>query len=209
MKHQNPLIPVIYYPQRAIRRRAQLWLYIRNGLVRLFTKPPVATLILLLLMTGIAAVWKATVVVAAHLITIPALVPVFIYTLRISLLLVVVLLVVAVLYLIGIPHKAREIENDLAAAFDITRSLFYRCPFLVACKPIEGTTAKEYVFWSRWINVEKWNRPETKQSILWALQANTVEDFTAGKGKYTITICAAPNVTPEERPTPQDPLFMS
>lgn len=207
MKRQNP--PVTYYPQNAIRRRAKRCLYIGNGIAKLFTKPPVAILILLLLMAGIITTWKVSAAFGDHLITIPALIPVFVYTLRTAILLVVALLFVVVLYLIGIPYNARHIENDLATAFEIekTSKLFYRCPFLVSCRPVPGSIAQEYVFWAKWLDVSKWNRPETKRAILWALYAHSDEDFAVGKGRHTVTICAAPGVVPEDRETPQDPFF--
>lgn len=202
MKRQK--LPDIYYPQNALRRRAKLWIYFRTGL----TKLPVAILILLFLMAGIVVTWKAT-VTFGDLITIPSLIPIFVYTLRITILLVVVLLFTAFIYLLGMPSNARDIENSIADAFEIekTSRLYYRCPFLVSCKPVKGATAKEYVFWSKWIDVKTWN--ERKSAILWALQINSDEDFTAGKGKCTVTIRANSGVVPEVRETPQDPYFMS
>lgn len=207
MSHTNP--PIINYPQNSIRRRAKRGAYIKNGMVKLST-PPATSFILLFLMVVIITTWKVPTIFAAKLISISAFVPVFICALRISILLVAVLFFVIVLYLIGTPHKAREIENDLAATFGIAKTspLFYRCPFLVACEPVKGTALKVFVFWSKWLDVEKWNQPKTKQTILWALDVHSDEDFAVGKGRYTVTIRAASGAVPEERETPQDPLFM-
>lgn len=205
MYHQTS---ITNYQYNTIRRRAKRRIYIRNGISKLFTKPTVVILMLLLIIAGIIVTWKATVVVAVHLITITALVPVFIYALRISISLVTVLLFTAFLYLFGMPRKASKIEADIADTFKIKKSStsFYRCPFLVSCKPVEGTTEKEYVFWSKWIDVKQWN--ERKGAVLWALYVRSDKDFEAGKGRHTVTIRAVPGVVPEERETPQDPMFM-
>lgn len=202
--------PITNYPQNNIRNRAKRFAYIRNGMAGLLAKPRTIILTTFFLVAVIVAAWKVSAAFAVRLNTIPALAPVMAYTLRVSSLLIVLLLFAGFLYLLGIPRRAREIENDLAAAFGITKSspLFYRCPFLVSTKPIKGTAAREYVFWSRWLALEKWNRPDTRKTILWALHAHSTEDFAAGKHKYTVTILAAPGVVPEEREAPQDPLFM-
>lgn len=189
-------------PKNVLRLKEKRLAYIKNGLAKLFAGPQAIILTLPLLIVVIIT-WNAPVVLAAKLITIAALVPVFIRALRISILLVAVLLFIIILYLIGTPHKAREIENDLAAAFGIEKtSQFYRCPILMACKPVKGSTAKEYVFWSRWLDVGEWNRPERKRAILWALHAHSNEDFVVGKGRYTVTIRAADGAVPLERETP-------
>lgn len=197
--------PVNYYPQTAIRTRAKQRAYIESGI----RKFPVNVLALLVLMGTIIVVWNMAPMFAAHFNTIPAFVPVFVYALRISGLLAVVLLFVGSLYLLGKPHRTREIENDLAVVFGVVRPspLFYRCPFLVACNPVKGTTAKEYVFWSRWQNLERWNRPEIRQAVLWALNVHSEEDFAPGDKPYTIKIRAVSGAIPKERETPQDPLF--
>ena len=146
---------------------------------------------------------------AAYLITIPPFVSVFVGAFRVSAILVATLLWTFFHYLIGRPRKAREVERDLAGAFGITLSspLFYRCPFLVACRPVKGTAAKDFIFWSRWQNIERWNRPEIKQAVLWALNVHSEEDFTPGSKPYTVAIRAVCGAIPEERETPQDPLF--
>lgn len=209
MENYRTKPPVTNYPQKAIRKRAKQRAYIGNGIMKT-TKPPASVLAILVLMAIIVTTWKVSATFAVRLNITPALVPLVVYTLRVSSLLVALLLSIGFLYMLGTPHKAREIESDLAAVFGIAKSspLFYRCPFLVSCKPIKGTTAREYIFWSRWLALEKWNRPDTRKAVLWALHAHSTEDFAAGKHKYTVTILAAPGVVPEEREAPQDPLFM-
>ena len=197
--------PVNVYPQSAIRNRAKQRAYIASGA----RKFPANVLALFALIAAVIVVWNMAPMFATLFNTIPTLAPIFVYALRISGLLMVVLLFVGSLYLLGKPHRAREIENDLAVVFSIARpsTLFYRCPFLVACKPIKGTAAKEFVFWSRWQALECWNRPEIKQAVLWAINVHSVEDFVPGGKPYTVKIRAISGAIPEERETPQDPLF--
>lgn len=195
-----------FYPQLATRNRAKLRAYIGNGI----RKFPANILALLALLVTAAGAWNTAPMLAASFITVPVLIPVFIYAARIVALLVAALLFVGVLYLIGRPRKSREIENDLATVFGVAKSsnsLFYRCPFLVACQPIKGTAAKEFVFWSRWQGLDRWNKPEIRQAILWALNVTSEEDFTPGSKPYTVKIRARSGAIPEEREAPQDPLF--
>ncbi len=201
--HHKP--PVNVYPQNAIRNRAKQRAYIVSGA----RKFPANVFALFALIAAVVVVWNIAPMFATHFNTIPTLAPIFIYALRISGLLMVVLLFAGSLYLLGKPHRAREIENDLAVVFGVVRPspLFYRCPFLVACNPVKGTTAKEYVFWSRWQNLERWNRPEIKQAVLWALNVHSEEDFAPGDKPYTVKIRAVSGAIPKERETPQDPLF--
>ena len=199
--------PVKFYPQLATRNRAKLRDYIGNGI----RKFPANILALLALIAATAGAWNTAPTLAASFIRVPVLIPVFIYVARIVTLLVAALLFVGVLYLIGRPRKAREIENDLAAVFGVAKtqnSLFYRCPFLVSCQPVsKGTAAKEFVFWSRWQDLARWNKPEIRQAVLWALNVHSEEDFTPGDKPYTVKIRAVSGAIPEEREGPQDPLF--
>lgn len=194
-----------FYPQLATRHRARLRDYIWNGI-----RNPASVLVLFALLAAVAGAWNMAPTLAASFITVPVLIPVFICTVRIVTLLVAALFFVGVLYLIGRPRKAREVERDLAGAFGITLSspLFYRCPFLVSCRPVTGTAAKEFVFWSRWQDLARWNKPEIRQAVLWALNVHSEEDFTPGSKPYTVKIRAVSGAIPEEREAPpQDPLF--
>ena len=196
-----------FYPQLAARHRAELRAYIWGNGVR----NAASVLVLFALLAAVAGAWNMAPTLAASFITVPVLVPVFIYAARIVTLLVAALLFVGVLYLIGRPRKAREIERDLAGAFGITLSspLFYRCPFLVSCRPVKGTAAKEFVFWSRWQDLARWNKPEIRRAVLWALNVHSEEEFSPGSKPYTVKIRAVSGAIPEEReaPPPQDPLF--
>lgn len=197
--------PVNFYPQIAMRNRAKLRTYIGNG-----TRNPASVLALLALIVAAAGVWNMAPTLAASLISVSVLVPVFIFALRILALFAAALVFAGVLYLIGRPRKAREIENDLATVFGVAKtsnSLFYRCPFLVACRPVKGTASKEFVFWSRWQDLDRWNKPEIRQSVLWSLNAHSGEDFIAGRKPYTVKIWAVSGAIPEEQETPRDPLF--
>lgn len=198
--------PATFYLQLAIRNRAKLRAYISNGI----RKIPASALALLAVITAIVTAWNMMPAFAASFISVPALAPVFIYAARILVILVAALLFIGAMYLIGRPRKEREIENDLAVVFGVAQtsnSLFYRCPFLVACRPVKGTAVNEFVFWSRWQNLDRWNKPEIKQAVLWALNVHSEEDFTHGGKPYTVKIRAVSGAIPEERETPKDPLF--
>lgn len=198
--------PIKISPQLATRNRAKQRAYIGNGI----RKFPASALALLALIGAVAGIWSALPMLAAYLITIPPFVFVFVGAFRVSAILVATLLWAIFLYLIGRPRKAREIENDLATVFGVAKSSnsqFYRCPFLVSCRPVKGTAAKEFVFWSRWQALDRWNRPEIRQNVLWALDVSSEEDFSHGGKPYTVKIRAVSGAIPKERETPRDPLF--
>lgn len=194
--------PIKIPPQLATRNRAKQRAYIGNGI----RKFPASALALLALIGAVAGIWSVLPMLAAYL---TPFVSVFVGAFRISAILVATLLWVFFLYLIGRPRKAREVERDLAGVFGITLSspLFYRCPFLVACRPVKGTAAKDFIFWSRWQNIERWNRPEIKQAVLWALNVHSEDDFVYGDKPYTVRIRVVSGAASKERETPQDPLF--
>lgn len=190
------------------RRKAKLRLYIENGVKRLFHNLPTGLLILLLLISIYVATWKVADTIALLTAPIPAFIPVIKCLVRVLLFMLTTLFVAGFLYLFGTPRKAREIESGLATAFKIPNEYLYRCPFLVSQWPIKGTTATEYTFWTRLIPLDHWNIPDNKQAVLWALCAHSDEKFKAGNQKHTVTIVASSGITPKERETPQDPLFM-
>lgn len=197
--------PAKFSLQLATRNRAKQRAYIGNGI----RKFPASALALLALIGAVAGIWSVLPMLAAYL---TPFVSVFVGAFRISAILVATLLWAFFLYLIGRPRKAREVERDLAGAFGITLSspLFYRCPFLVACHRISctnGVEIKEYIFWSRWQNIERWNRPEIKQAVLWALNVHSEDDFVYGDKPYTVKIRVVSGAVSKERETPQDPLF--
>lgn len=193
----------------AIRHRAKLWLYTKNGVKKLFDRSPIGLLGLLLLISVFAVTWKTADIVAPLMAPLPILVPAIKWLVRILLFILIALLITGFLYLLGTPPKAREIENDLAAAFSIEKENLYRCPFLVSKKPVEGASkTAEYTFWGRWISPEVWNEPNNKSAVLWALAAYSSDSFRAGAQDYTVMIVATDGAVSEERDAPQDPLFM-
>lgn len=198
-----------HQPQENIRSRAKQRSYIFGGLKKLFANPWKGVVVLLLSIIAFLAAWKAADTYIPNMTTIPLLLSALTYAGRILIPTVILLLLAALLWLLGAPHKAQEIENDVAAALGIARTspLSYRRPFLISRMPIKGTTAAEYVFWSRWIDLDQWNKLETRKAVLWALNAHSDDNFTYGKKKYTVSIRAGSGSKPEERETPQDPLF--
>ena len=208
MENKRP--NVTNYPQNNIRNRAKQRHYIGNGLKVLIASPLKGVLVLLFLAVAFLAAWRAADTFIPRITTIPLLIPVVVYAVRVLIPTVFLLLLAGFLWLLGAPAHAREIENDLAAAFGIakTTALNYRRPFLISSKPLKGSTVTEYVFWSRWIDLDQWNKPERRNAVLWALNAHSGEEFSNGKKKYTVVIRAGSGAEPERRETPHDPLFM-
>ena len=187
----------------AARRRAKMRAYIGNGAGKLISKPAAIILALIVLAAFVIAAWQVPMALADRLNTFPSLVPIFVYALRAFILLVSVLLILGGLYLIGIPHKAKKIESNLATIFKIEDGEMYRCPFLVSCKKVG--TIREYVFKSEYIAVDDWNYK--KQDILHTLNLHSSYEFEDGKAPYTIVIHAVSRTLTKERETPRDPLF--
>lgn len=187
----------------AARRRAKMRAYIGNGAGKLISKPAAIILALIVLAAFVIAAWQVPMTLADRLNTFPSLVPIFVYALRAFILLVSVLLILGGLYLIGIPHKAKKIESNLATIFKIEDGEMYRCPFLVSCKKVG--TIREYVFKSEYIAVDDWNYK--KQDILHTLNLHSSYEFEDGKAPYTIVIHAVSRTLTKERETPRDPLF--
>ncbi len=187
----------------AARRRAKMRAYIGNGTGKLISKPAAIILALIVLAAFVIAAWQVPMTLADRLNTFPSLVPIFVYALRAFILLVSVLLILGGLYLIGIPHKAKKIESNLATIFKIEDGEMYRCPFLVSCKKVG--TIREYVFKSEYIAVDDWNYK--KQDILHTLNLHSSYEFEDGKAPYTIVIHAVSRTLTKERETPRDPLF--
>lgn len=198
-----------YQSQESIRNLAKQYSYIFGGLKKLLACPWKGVAVLLVSIIAFISAWKAADAWIPNMTTIRLLLSALTYAVRILIPTVLLLLLTGLLWLLGTPRKAQEIENDVAAALGIDRTspLYYRRPFLISCTPIKGTTAAEYVFWSRWIDIDQWNKLETRKAVLWALNAHSNESFTHGKKKYTVSIRVGSGAKPEERETPQDPLF--
>ena len=201
---------VTNYPQNNIRNRAKQRHYIGNGVKKLIASPLKGAPVLLLLMIAFLAAWKAANTFIPLITRVPILVPVITYAVRVLIPTVLLLLLAGFLWLLGNPAHSREIESDIATAFGIANiaALKYRRPFLISSKPIKGSTVTEYVFWSRWIDLDQWNKPERRKAVLWALNAHSGEEFSNGKKKYTVVIRAGSGAEPERREAPHDPLFM-
>lgn len=198
-----------HQPQESIRSRAKQCSYIFGGLKKLLASPWKGVVVLLLSTIAFLVAWKAADTYITNMTTIPLLLSTLTYAVRILIPAVLLMLLAGLLWLLGAPRKAQEIENDVAAALGIARTslLYYRRPFLISRTPIKGTTAAEYVFWSRWIDLDQWNKPETRKAVLWALNAHSDESFTHGKKKYTVSIRTGSGAKPKEREVVQDPLF--
>ena len=207
---ENKVTPVNNnYPQEAIRRRAQQRHYIAQGIKKLLDIPLVGIIVLLLVAVVFISTWKTADRLIPHVTRAPILIPAVTYAVRVFIPTILLLILSGLLWLIGIPRKFKEIERDIAIAFDIAQKkpLHYRWPFLVSSNPVKDSDATEYIFWSRWIPIDQWNKSETKSAILWALKSHSDDDFTNGKKKYTVVIRVLSGVEQKEKGTPKDPLF--
>lgn len=209
MENKRPKDVINFYPQENIRNRAKQRHYIHEGIKKLIANPLIGIFVLLLLIIAFISVWKTADTFIPSMIKVPLLVPVVTYAVRILIPTIFLLLLTGLLWLLGTPPRAREIENDVAAAFGITKTsaLYYRRPILISSKPIKGSDVTEYVFWSRWIDLDQWNKLERKKAVLWTLNAHSDEDFINGTKKYTVVIRAGSGAEPKERETPHDPFF--
>lgn len=182
--------------------RTRLW----QGILRLFRQPWTIIFPLLLVLAAVLA-WHYRTAVQLPGNTIPELAELWQIVLASLVIVFAALFLCGLLTLLGTPPKAREIEKGIADALGLTDRENYKHPFLVSCTRIKGTTAKEYVFSSKWVNIERWNEKNTKDKILWVLNGHSDEPFTHGKRKYTIVGRIGAGRVPKERESPQDPLF--
>jgi hypothetical protein len=205
--NRSPNVYFNFQPLENIRNKAKQRHYISMGIKKLIASPLKSIIVLSLMIIAFIATWKAADIFIPKMTTIPLLIPLVTYAARVLILTIHLLLMAGFLWLLGSPPKSREIDNDVAAAFGITSALYYRWPFLISKKSVKGSSVTEYVFWSRWIDLDQWNKPENRKAILWALNAHSDDNFTHGKQKYTVIICVGSGAEPQERETPQDPLF--
>lgn len=188
------------------RRRAVVRTRLWQGILRLFRQPWTIIFPLLLVLAA-ALAWRYRTAVPLPGNTIPELAELWQIVLAALVIVFAALSLCGILVLLGTPRKAREIENGLADALSIPAEKDYRCPILVSCTKVKGTTAREYVFKSKQMNIERWNEKGTRDKILWVLNGHSDEPFTYGKRKYTIVIRIGAGRVPKEKESPQDPLF--
>ena len=183
------------------RNRAKQLHYSREGIKKLLASPLKGILLILILIIAFIAAWETVDAFIPSMITVPLLVPVITYTIRALIPAIILLLLAGFLFWFGKPKNAREIESDVAAAFGVTKdSNRYKRPFLISSKPVKGSDVTEYVFWSRWINVEIWNKQEYRDALLGALNAHSIEDFTNGENnRRIIVIRVGSGATPVDR----------
>ncbi len=194
--------------ERQIRQRSMTRWRLRRGLSRLIEQP--AALIILILWLGLTIfVWHHRDTFSIESVTLPSFH--WLYQWVPSTLIVVVSFsfLMVILILLGTPWKAAQIDSDVAIALGLSPAdvrYNYR-PFLISVKSIKGSTAKKYIFWSRYIGVQLWNNPDTKKAVLWALHSHSDMAFAPGKYRYTVELTVGAGITPQERKSPKDPFF--
>lgn len=108
---------------------------------------------------------------------------------------------VAIVYLIGIPSKAKDIDRDVTATFIrmLGQQYYYMRPFLIRNRPLKNTDITEFHFYCRWLSKEDFKGREEK--ILKALNCERVEGYRKGKGftKYILVILAGENEAPSDK----------
>lgn len=142
-------------------------------------------------------------------ITNPLYIQIVTYIANILLVTLFVVLLIAILSLAGTPHRARAIDDDVAAAFGLTTARnSYKRPFLISRKKIKGTKIVEYVFWSRWTPIEMWREEQYRAALLGALNAHSFDEPKHAKNNTRlIVIRIGSGAEPPERGVPADPLF--
>ena len=204
MEQKNP-----YSHQEQERRRIKQGAYAINGLKKLFHSPPISVLFAAIMCIIPLLLWELADAITPFIPSISLLVPVINWSARFLFEALFILALLGVLYLLGTPHKAKEAEIALARAFQIKPDVFFSTPLLIHTKQIKGTKVEEFIFWSRWIPLEKWNEAGVKTAILSPLGYYSTDAFVCGKQKYTVCIKAILGTVPKDRQTPQDPLFGS
>lgn len=192
--------------ETSMRRRAVVRTRLWQGILRLF-KQPWTIIFPLLLVLAAAYAWCFRAAVPLPGNTMPELMELWQIVLAALIIVFTVLGLCGLLALMGTPPRAREIERGVADALDIPIEKDYQRPFLVSCTKIKGTTAKEYVFSSPSVNIERWNEKSTRDKIMWVLNGHSDEPFTHGKRKYTIVGRIGAGRVPKKMESPQDPLF--
>lgn len=199
---QNP-----YSQQEQERRRIKQWAYTTNGLKKLFRIPLVGVLFAALMCIIPLLLWELADTVTPLVPSISLLVPVINWSARVLFETLYVLVLLGVLYLLGTPNKAKEAEIACARAFQIKPDAFFSTPLLIQMQKNKGERTVEFIFWSKWIDYQRWNETGVKSAILSPIGFRSTGDFMQGKQNYTVHIKAIPGATPKERATPQDPLF--
>ena len=115
------------------------------------------------------------------------------------------LILVGILYLLGIPFHAKQIEDDLAAAL-VTSKNYYKRPFLIKAMRVGNSDFVDCSFYSRWLSVEDYQKPGVESKILTAMQCSRVEGyrfknrrFRKGKNRKIIVIRLGIYEKPPER----------
>ena len=186
------------------RARAKMRYRCGMGAKQLIRKPwkniPVLVLVILFVIA-----WKMRGVIISHFTAIPFMVPLATVAVSAFIPLFFLLLVGVLLSTLGRPRRGKEIEDDVASAFKIKDEDNYKAPFLISKEPVKGSDATVYVFHSRWLDLDHWNK--NREAILWALNAHSDEAFTNGKKKYTVVLRASSGAERKEREVMVDPLF--
>lgn len=217
-------------PYERRRNNAKRRYRCREGLKQLFLKPVKIIPILFLIVVYIVVWYMSDVFITyiitssslspfisyldefiADITTILILIPVITYFVKGMVSIFFLLLLIGLLSWLGKPRRAKEIEDDVAAALIKANKDYYKRPFLISSTPINGGYAMEYAFYSRWISLDRWKNPEIESDILSALNCHRVEEYKNGgwngNNRRIIVLCAASGANPKEREAPEDPLF--
>ena len=126
---------------------------------------------------------------------------------NISVILIFILILSGLLSWLGTPRRARIIEHDIAAALVLSKIDYHKRPFLISYKRVKGSAVTEYVFWSKWIPLDKWKNQEIESGILTALDCCRVEDYKYGGGKRKSKHIIVMRVTSGAEPAKKEELY--
>ena len=120
---------------------------------------------------------------------------------------VFMLLLVFLLCVLGIPHRARQIDRAIVDIFknDVSYSHW---PLYIDCQREGNTDLWRYTFYSELVPIETW---DAKRTRLVSMLCGYIESIEHG-GKRSndvryIVVLAGKGAKPPERKTPTDPLF--
>ena len=107
-----------------------------------------------------------------------------------------------IIYALGIPSRAKDIDADFEAVLISGKKPHYKRPFLISTILIPNTDLIEFTFYSRWLTEEDFIKEE--KNILKYLECKRVVEYREGHAKYTLVIIAGKNPEPMDKGTLED-----
>jgi hypothetical protein len=173
---------------------------LREG-VKMLYKAPFRIVPVLLLVVAFIIAWHLTTAYIAQRIFEPMMLSVASIAADVIISLFFLLLLTGMMILYGKPYGTNDIEADVMSVLINNDNDYYKRPFLISRRFVEGNDAIIFTFWSRWISINKWREHET--ALLDALDLHLKEPIHyGGKNKdkrRLIVLVVGRGANPPER----------